>query len=406
MPAPVEQELQAASAKCREALNAKGFAGLDALPGAPRDAEGWFELLSQYDWNPRSVGALNEMKAALPAEPAGARLERYAVLQALSVAALRIVSEPVPSTVKRFYATRCAEIAEGERQWDSHFDMKGDPERFLDVAECATLRRFPAGALDFSYGKLSLLRTMLSIHPHSAPGYLYKRLVSLPYTKLAIAPHINYGRKGSLVLMRADYERALWLIAKAVEMDARVKGINGSSWFYSQTVGEFYPHLAWMRAVYVDGGAYLIDTFPAQPGGYGFAYNSRKRQILYDEGKFCPRETAFFWSRDDFLDWASRHPELVPEGEEPIRAPRRRRAIINIRSPKPAKPAKSNSSKTLWNGKAALDRMGRSYVGLVLLLPAFLLSLVVFLVSGIWLALLAFPVGVYLAFSFQYAYSQ
>lgn len=408
MPPPVDDELQLAAATCQDALAAPEFAALgDILPDAPRCAEGWFELLSKCNQDRKSTAALIAMRSAIPADliAGGGAIERYAVLRALSVAALHIASALAPITVKRLYATLCIEIAAREHQWDSHFDMS-DYERFLDIAEIATLRKFPAGAANFAYEQLAFVRTTLQVHPLSLPGYLYQRTIPMPFYRRALGPHVNYARKGRLILQQKDYERSLWLMAKTIEMNPKVSGVIGRSWFCSQIVGEVFPHLAWMRAVFADGGAYLIDTFPADPGGYGFAYNNRRRQILYDQGKFCPRETALFWSRDDFLAWASRHSELAPEGEEPVRAPERR-AFISARSPRPAKHAKHNSPVTLWNGKAALERLGwLKYLGFVLVLPAVLLSLAVFCFAGPWLALLTFPVIAYLVFSFQYFFSQ
>lgn len=412
----VEQKLQAASAICRDALNAQenvqenaqAYRDLRALPGAPRDAQGWFELLSQFDHHPGACSALKGMKAALPAQltTAGVKVEQYAVLNALSIAATRILSAPVPDTIKCLYATFCTEVAARERQWENHFDMENDPERFVDMAQLATLRRFPAGALNFAYEKLGLLYVTLNVHPFALPGYLYQRLVAVPFTKPAMGPHINYGRKNSLILQQAEYERSLWLMAKTMEMNPNVEGVNGSSWFYSQIVGEVFPHLAWMRDVYANGGAYLVDTFPADPAGYGFAYNSRKRQILYQQGKFCPRETAFFWSRNNFLAWASRRPDLAPEGEAHVQPPQRQ-CIIHIRSPKPARHAKRNSTVTLWNKRKSVERIGRiNYILLVFALPSLILSLVTFLVLGGWAAVLTFPIWLFLAFAFQYFVSQ
>jgi len=405
----VEEELSVAAAKCRDALAAREFTGLDALiPDAPRDAQGWFELLSRYVPDTSVAAKIMGMRAAIPAELVGhgVKIERYAVLNALSVGALRIGSVSVPNTVKHLYATLCTEIAARERQWESHFDIEHDSERFLDVAQYATLRRFPAGALALTYERLAPIRATLCVHPLALPGYIYQRAFSMPVTKPAIAPHVNYARKGSLILTRSEYERALWLIAKTVEMNPKVKGLNGWSWFYSQTVGEVYPHLAWMRAMFVDGGAYLVDTFPAQPEGYGFAHQNRKRQNLYDQGKFCPRQTAVFWARDFFLDWASRHPELIPDGEEPVRPPRHS-TRLRLRPATPSRHAKHNSPITLWDGMAAFDRFGKlKYTALVLALPALILSLAALLISGPWLALLMLPVGGALAFTFQYFFSQ
>ncbi|MEJ2124675.1 MAG: hypothetical protein P8Y47_07650 [Alphaproteobacteria bacterium] len=348
------------------------------------------------------------MKGALPDDiaAAGVNLERYAVLQALTAAAPRIACERIPNTVKHFFAVFCTEIATNEPQWNRHFDMEGEPERFSDMAQLATLRRFLADTLNFAYERLPPLRMMLWIPTRTLPGYIYRRIVTMPFNKPSIGPHINYGRKSSLILRKSDYERGLWLIAKTLEMNSEVSGLNGWSWFHSKVVGEIQPHLAWMRDVMADNGAYLIDTLPAEPGRYGFTYNNRKRQILYDQGKFCPRQTAFFWPRDNVLYWASQHPEFAPEGEPPIQPPKHR-ADTHLKSPKPARQSKRNSSITLWNGKAALDRMGQyPYIALVLVLPALILSLAMLGIAGPWLALSAFPIWVLLAHAFQYYFSQ
>jgi putative flippase GtrA len=56
---------------------------------------------------------------------------------------------------------------------------------------------------------------------------------------------------------------------------------------------------------------------------------------------------------------------------------------------------------------AAFARFGKvKYLALVLLLPGLILSLAAFLVSGLWLALLAFPVGMILGYVVQYFFSQ
>jgi hypothetical protein len=404
--ASVEEELSVAAIQCREALLAPEFKGLDALiPDAPSDAEAWFELLSRVRHDPKACATIMQMRAAMPAElvARGVSVERYAVLNGFSVALPRIASVPVPNTVKRLYAMSCAEIARGERQWENHFNIQRDSERFIDVAQMAALQRFPAGVCDFVYDRLAPIRSTLCVHPLSLPRYLYRRIFIMPLTKLAITPHLNYGRKNSYILAQTDYERSLWLMAKTIEMNPKVKSLNGWSWFYSQTVGEFYPHLGWLRALYVDGGAYVVDTFPAT---HGFSYNNRKRQILYEQGKFCPRQTAIFWARDSFLDWASRHPELIPEGEQPVRAPERR-VRKRMKLPRPARHAKRNSSITLWDGMAIFDRIGAlNYVAVVLISPALILSLAAFFFFGPWAALLGFPAAIFLAHAFQYFFSQ
>lgn len=73
--ASVGEALSIAAAKCREALAAPEFAGLAGLtPDAPRDAEGWFDLLSKYDQDLKAGAALHGMRKAFLAERATSEL--------------------------------------------------------------------------------------------------------------------------------------------------------------------------------------------------------------------------------------------------------------------------------------------------------------------------------------------
>jgi hypothetical protein len=403
----VQDQLAAALATCREALADPKFAGLDGrLPGAPRDAAGWFALLEGYPETLASGAALARMKTAFPADAAaaGVKIEHYAALSALPAALSRIGDKPLPDSEKRFYASSCCEVAARERQWEGLYDLD-DPEPFTDLAKFASLRSFPVGDVAFSFGKGAPLRWPLSIHPQALPGFLCELTLAMKGTDPTIIPHINYGRK-TLVLQRSEYERSLWLMAKTIEMMPEVKGLSAVSWVHSSIVGAVFPHMAWMRDVFIDAGAYVVELEPSAPWRYGFGYKNPKRQKLYDEGKFCPRQTLILWPRNDFLEWAASHPELAPEGERPPLPPRRG---LHLRIP-PARASsqtKQNSPVRLWNGNDTYRRWGRlRYVAAIVLLPALAVSLMTAMLTYRWAALPVFLIALFVAHAFQYFFSQ
>ena len=403
IPGSVEVELAAAAAKCREALGRPEFAGLDArLPGAPTDAEGWFRLLHGY---PHATEAeFRRIAAALPADAAaaGVRIEHYATLQALTVAAPRMNAERVPNSVKRLYATLCNEIAARAKHWESHFDVAS--WRFNDVAALASLRRFPAGEVGFQFVPRLPAYYPLRIHPLDMAGFFCEVAFAVRGTGPVISLHFNYARANALVLPQIEFERSLWRIASALDYHPRVRALISNSWFHSPRVAESFPRLAWMRDVFTAGGAYAVDMEPGSAADIG--YNSAKRRQLYDEGKFCPRQTLIIWPREDFLSWAISRPELASEGETPPAAPQRARWRIRITPPGPSRAAKHNSSVTLWEGIAAYSRGPAKYVFLVLLLPALIAAVLAGVALGLLAAIPAFAAALAGAHIFQYFFSQ
>jgi hypothetical protein len=404
-PCTVGEQLAAAAAKCREALADPKFAGLnERLPGAPRDAEGWFALLGGYPHDGESYASMVRMVAALPADAAaaGVKVEHYAVLQALTVAAPRMNAEPVPNSVKRLYATLCCEIAARAKHWESHLDIGS--WRFNDVAHLASLRRFPAGEVGVQFWPRLSLFYPLRIHPFDLVGFLCEVAFAVRGIGPVASLHFNYARANSLVMPQIEFERSLWRIAKTLEYHPRVKALTSNSWFHSPRVAETFPRLAWMRDVFTNGGAYAVDLEPGHAADIG--YNSVKRKQLHDEGKFCPRQTLIIWPREDLLSWAASHPEFADEGETPPAAPEPKRWRIRIKPPGPSRAAKRNSPIMLWDGIAAYSRGAAKYVFLVLVLPALAVAVVAGLGFG-WLAAVpAFAIGLAAAYIVQYFFSQ
>jgi hypothetical protein len=405
----VTDQLAQAQARCRDALADPKFAGLsERLPGAPHDAPGWFTLLQRHPHDPAVAATLRQMKAALPAEAAaaGVKIEQFAALNAFPAALAEIGEKPLPDAVKRLYAAFCSEVAGRERQWEGLYNIDGDPEPFHDLAAFATLRGFPVGDAAFSFGRMSPLKWALRVHPKALPGFVCELALGMKGTDPAIMPHVNYGRK-TLVLQRAEYERSLWLMAKTLEFMPDVKGLCAVSWLHSSAVGDVFPHLAWMRTMFTEAGAHVVELDPSTPWRYGFNYNNPKRLKLYQEGKFHPRQTVVLWPRDEFLAWAADHPALGPADEPAPALPEHKGLYMHLRGPRPSRQSRHNSAITLWDGEALYHRWGRlPYALAILLIPALGLAVFLALLTHWWAAIPAFPASLFAAHAFQYFFSQ
>jgi hypothetical protein len=397
LPAKLDQARHA----CLAALAAVPHAAIiQRLPGAPSDAQGWFDLLSAYPQQPESVATIKRLKAKLQVgvSDGGGNLERYALLQALSVSLTKISASPVANSVKGCFVSTCNEIAANAPQWRPFYDESSI--HFMEAAKLAVLQRYPAGDLVFAFYDRLPYAWALKICPWHLPGFVRQLLIVHRGIGPWVSPHINNGRPSHTLMLKARSLRSLWRIAKSLELNPDVKGLYAVSWFLSAEAGRVFPHIAWMRTMYTDEGAYAVDM-EAAPGDSGLMVGSAQRQKLYEERKFNPRRSLVLWPREQLLAWAARHPELAGS-EDDLVSEVALRGAKSSRSPPPVRSGRHNSRIHLWNGHKLLDVSPIRYVARVLLAPAFIAALVAATTVGWWAGLPAFALIFAAAWILQY----
>jgi hypothetical protein len=411
---PLEQQIAAAIKACRDALAAPRFAGAaESLQGSPDSAQGWFDLLHGYPVNPDNARTLKRLKAAWPQEAveAGAALERYAVLQAMTISARRILTEPMAHSVKRLYAELCLEAAQPARQWRRHFNeglisrerfaFSEDGQRFLNLSWLATLQRYPAGDFVFDIHPYLTRSVILKVRPLSLPEFLGEIYFGIGGWGPMLSPHVHTGRANQLVLQKKGFERSLWRMAKTVEMRPDMKGLITSSWLHSAQTAELTPHLSWMRSIFIEGGAYLIDL-ESSPEDGAFKTGSARRRRMNEEGVFYPRDTLVLWRRSDMLSWAARRDDLADPDDGPVTAPRQSNRKFRAAIPPPVRSGKHNSPVTLWDGRYLLKYKPKLYVLYVMLLPCLAAALLASLGIAWWVGAPAFLAAFIFMLIFQY----
>jgi hypothetical protein len=316
-------QLALAAENCRRALADDGSAALAAALGAdaPATPEGWFDLLARYP-DRHSYDTMIRLKdaAAAAGHGDGARLEQYAVLQAMSVAAPRMMALPLPASVKLQFAQLCERVAAPVPAVRRQLDIARAP--FAEMAMLATLRRYPAGEVVFDYAHMPK-SWLLKIHPLNLPGFAAGLISGTGGTGPFAAPHVNAWRQNPLIMQKEEHQRALWRIAKTLELNPHLQGLMTDAWLISLAAGEAFPHLAWLRALYQETGAYLVDLEPA-PDDSGFMVGSTRRRQLYSEGQFNAARWRW-WPRDrpTIPNWRTKakcsrkHPSAGASGRHP-----------------------------------------------------------------------------------------
>ncbi len=406
----IDEEIEIAAWHCRNILNTK-FAELDKyLPGAPKTAEGWFDLLSGIPSVRKSVRSLSSMRSSVPgggAWPPGAA-ECYAVLQSYRAALPRLASLPLDEAVKRLYCATSKEVDCTNRRWSRYFDCSTEP--FAELAKIATLRRFTAGQLSFDITTLPR-SWLLKIHPMALPRLIRELAIGFGGFGPFAVPHLCHLRPNPLVILEAESCRSFWRIAKCLELQPSVKGLMAASWFYSAEVGIAFPHLAWLRDFYVEQGAYLAEMEIADADA-GFMIGSAKRRQLYEQGMFRPRQTLVLWRREAMLAWAEAHPEFGDDALSPDSAAGESRRLT-ASAGLPIRIASAGCRSLKRNGRFGslgaarlLNSRPKTYIFLSLIAPATAAALIASLAVHPWAALPSFMAGLTVMWLVQYFFLQ
>jgi hypothetical protein len=404
--APLADEIVAAEILCRRALDADYPDLIHRLPGAPRNPEGWFELLCGIPYDRTRVAALRRLKSDAERTGFCARyaVERFAVLQSYLVALHRLWSLPVDDSVNRQFCATCRQLASGPQTGESRLALGSDA--FEELAKIVTLRRFHAGQLSFDIMKMPI-GWFLKVHPIELPGLIRELISGIGGLGPMVSPHVSYWRSNPLRIPRREQERALWRIGRSIERDCRIKGLIASSWLYSVMVGQGSPHLAWVREFFVDHNAYVLDLGPSLADS-GFLVGSEKRRRLYANSDFRPRETLVLWRRADIIVWTNSQSEFG-ETDRPRHA-----SLASARASQglPAKP-KLHADRRLRSGKLTLIDCKRllhyrpkSYIMIILLFPALCAAIVVTTIWTVEAGCLSFIFAIAFMWIFQYFFLQ
>lgn len=400
----IPEEIAAARALCSKALESDSFNLIARLQCMPANAEDWFKLLSGIPQDARCVRRLQQLHA--DAEQVSGylpgTLERYGILQTYVVTFPRLLTLPIHPSIHLEFCATAKSIADSQA-WPSDFGYRSDA--FEELCRIVTLRRFHAGQLSFDI--MSMPRTwLLKVHPVVLPQVIRELVVRMGGIGPIAMPHLNYWRRNPLLMTQNENERALWRIAKSIELQPNVKGFIGASWFYCASVGEISPHLAWVRDFFQDQGAFLVDMERA-PVRSGFMIGSEKRRRAYGEGKFRPRQTLVLWPRHEMLRWAASYqPETMKQGRAPVkklpievshRSLTRRSVVVQ---------ATSSGRFTLLDCERILTYAPRRYAVIVFVIPWLLLtalSTIGFGIGGVLLTAALSPIVIWLA---QYLFLQ
>jgi hypothetical protein len=93
-------------------------------------------------------------------------------------------------------------------------------------------------------------------------------------------------------------------IAELLELNPRMRGLAGVSWFYDPALAVISPHLAYLREVPVRHGAFLVHMGALPHDIQNATVRSPLRKKLYEEGRYEPTCYILAWPRRQMIAWA------------------------------------------------------------------------------------------------------
>jgi hypothetical protein len=233
-------------------------------------------------------------------------LSRYLLLRSAESALPLVAALPVDDAIKSMIYREFEFFATPGRGFETSFDLTN--HSFTAMAKIATLRRFPAGQLDWEVSGLPR-SWLLKVPRKRVPGLLSFVLMEMKGFSPALFTHVARHRPGRLVFLEKEIKKSYYRTIRSMELQPAVKGILSSSWFYSPEIGRVSPHLDWMPRFFEENGGW-VSTMGTAPHNSGVFSRSPERLQSFKNKEFTPKLGLVLWPRRAALDWARRHEEF------------------------------------------------------------------------------------------------
>lgn len=254
------------------------FRGYDAVPKPV--SETWRQIRQQF-----GAAGVSQFNQAL-------------LCELIATADDRLASENLPGCIVQEYVDAFARVLDKLEDGNEAYDDSNDETFLKDLGICSQTM-IPAGYLvmDISNGIVRELFYSGGLRQFFRFTFLYV---------------IRYRRSGPFLFTHyhGDHRekfnpegraKTFWTIAQLMKRRAEFKAVVGTSWYLDPAVAKISPHLAYIRSLPGQNGAYFFRNKPKVHYG---ALASKTRRRLYDEGKYKPRPYTMVWPREKIIAWA------------------------------------------------------------------------------------------------------
>ena len=224
-------------------------------------------------------------------------LERVLLHCAIEESSPRIGDLRVPPSVRELIRKEFAifNLPPGSRGPSLAVDAE-ESDPFVAACKICTLRRFPAGPIDWVVSGMprSWLFKMPLLH---LPRVLRFVLREFHGFKPAFYVHIAHPPRNRSLIIEKEVRKAYYRLAQALVLQPEIKGIMCATWLHDPRAIELYPHMIALNEPYLRLGGKLVTNLGLAPESSGFLKFNSERRERYERGELKLKSVVAMWPR-------------------------------------------------------------------------------------------------------------
>jgi len=191
---------------------------------------------------------------------------------------------------------------------EAHVSFAAGGYHFERAAKFATLRRFPAGPMEW---EVSGIPRSWFLKPDFPENLRVLAFVGLRLR--GVAPcffmHVAPQPRSRALVLEAEVLRSYYRIVRSMELQPDMRALLACAWFHDPAAVRDYPHLEILNRPYLAAGGLITLLGPA-PASSGVLEGNAQRRADYLAGKVKYRYGFAIWPRYAAIQWADAHREL------------------------------------------------------------------------------------------------
>lgn len=283
----------------------------DGIRRLGKSASDCAALVAAVEESPETRQPIRDLKESLravgvPSE--GDALERALLSLAIDHSLGKIEALPVPPSVRELIRKQYQVFRQPPGSPGPSLAVDED-DPFIAACKICTLRRFPAGPLDWVLSgmprkwflKMPLLEIPL------AANYIFREFGGV---KPAFYVHIAHPPRNRALIIEKEVRRAYYRMAQALMLQPEVKGIMCATWLHDPAAIAMYPYISALNEPYLKLGGRLVTNLGPAPESSGFLKFNSARREQYERGELKLKTVLAMWPRKAAIEWARQNANL------------------------------------------------------------------------------------------------
>ena len=273
----------------------------EALPPGSLNPAQAVALLRAVTEQPSTQAPIREWKAGVGEVAGEDTLERLLLFHAAREALPQLEGLPVHDSVRRLLRKEL----EGLHAAPGVF--KTGTYDFVWAARLATLRRFPAGPMDWEISGIPR-SWMVQADFARMPRLAWFVATRVHGFRPCFFMHVARRPRNRALVLEKEVMRSYYRMARSLELQPNMRALVAAAWFHDPRAETENPYLAALNRPYREHGGLIVLLGPAGADSGVLEGNAGRRKRV-QAGEAIYRIGLAIWPRDAAIAWARAHTE-------------------------------------------------------------------------------------------------